>query len=426
MFTLSAQKVAGSWLDLSAWIRRKTEINLLTKNLSRVVVFLALFLFLFSSHSFAQDSRANEIAEKKAAKAKELKTYTPNKAEQIITRLHRPRNGFYPLVGSAYSGGGFALGVGYWKLLGDRDYAEIHGMYSIEGYSQLAASAAMLQSASGLYRTDLLLKYVDAGHVSFFGIGNDTTKDDKTNYGYSPIQLRITESFHPAKYIFGGGSFEFLKVETFAGNSDSSPSIEEVYNSRTAPGIGTDPEYNIVGLFGAFDWRQSPGYTTSGGYYRVDWYNYRGVNDDASTDFQRWDLEASQYIPILRGNQIIALRALASFTEVDDNEEIPFFLLPKLGGGEELRGFRSHRFRDRDRLLLTAEYRWTPSKFMDVAIFYETGKVAAQSGDLDFNDLHDCWGIGIRLHAPAATMLRIELAHSNESTRIIFGTGILF
>jgi Omp85 superfamily domain len=396
------------------------------KSFSPVVVFIELCLFLFCTNSFAQNSRANEIAQKKAAKAKELRTYLAKRPERVVTRLHRPRNGFYPLVGSAYSGGGFALGVGYWKLLGDRDYAEIHAMYSIEHYKQLTATALLFQSPSGLYKTDLMAKYVDAGHVSFFGIGNDTEFSDKTNFGYSPIELRATETFHPAKYIFGGGSLEYLRVDTAPGDSDSTPSIEEVFNRRTAPGIGTDPEYTVGGLFAAFDWRQTPGYTTSGGYYRVDWYNYHGINDDASTDFRRIDLEAAQYIPVLRGNQIIAVRALASITDTDGDEEIPFFLEPKLGGGEELRGFRSHRFRDRHRLLLTAEYRWTPSKFLDMAIFYEAGKVANKTEDLDFNGLHHCWGIGARFHAPAATILRIELAHSNESTRIIFGTGLSF
>jgi outer membrane protein assembly factor BamA len=396
------------------------------KKFSRVVVFLGLSLLILSSNAFSENSRAKEIAEKKAEKAKELKIYSPNKAERIITRLDRPRKGIYPLVGSAYSGGGFALGVGYWKLLGDRDYAEVHGMYSIEQYKQLTATAALFQSPFGIYRTDLLAKYVDAGHVSFFGIGNDTEKSDKTNFGYSPIQIRATETLHPAKYIFGGGSFEYLRINTGPGDDSSTPSIEKVYTPATAPGIGTDPEYTVAGLFAAFDWRQSPGYTTTGGYYRVDWYNYHGINDDASTDFRRIDLEASQYIPVLRGNQIIAVRALASITDTNGDEEIPFFLEPKLGGGEELRGFRSHRFRDRNRLLLTAEYRWTPSKFLDMAIFYEAGKVANKTGDLDFNNLHHCWGIGARFHAPAATVLRIELAHSNESTRIIFGTGLLF
>jgi len=387
---------------------------------------LLLLIFLNVPDAFCQNSRAEEIDQKKAEKAKALKHYVPGKVETFVERLSRPRNGVFPVVGSAYSGGGFALGVGYQKLIGDRDFAEIHGLYSIENYKQLTATAAFAQSPIGLYRTDLLLKYVDAGHVSYFGIGNDTTEEDKTNYGFSPVQFRATETLHPARYIYAGGSIEYLHINTGAGDRSNPPPIEQVYNPVTAPGIGTDPEYVIGGVFAAFDWRQSPGYTTSGGYYRADWYNYHGTNNDAPTDFRRVDVEASQYIPVLRGNQVIALRALASFTDTNADEEIPFFLLPRLGGGEELRGFRSQRFRDRNRLLLTAEYRWTPSKFLDMAIFYEAGKVAAKAGDLDFNDLHHCWGIGARFHAPAATILRIELAHSNESTRIIFGTGLLF
>ena len=86
----------------------------------------------------------------------------------------------------------------------------------------------------------------------------------------------------------------------------------------------------------------------------------------------------------------------------------------------------STRFRDRDRFLVAAEYRWTPSKFLDVALFYEAGKVASRTEDLNFTDLHDDFGIGFRFHSPKATMLRIEVAHSNEGTRFIFTVGPAF
>jgi len=77
-------------------------------------------------------------------------------------------------------------------------------------------------------------------------------------------------------------------------------------------------------------------------------------------------------------------------------------------------------------MLLTAEYRWTPSKFMDAAIFYETGKVASQKSDLDLNDLHDCYGFGVRFHTPTATALRFELARSSETTRLIISASAPF
>ena len=43
-----------------------------------------------------------------------------------------------------------------------------------------------------------------------------------------------------------------------------------------------------------------------------------------------------------------------------------------------LRGYPSWRFRDRNRLLLTGEYRWTAGQFVDMALFVDAGKVAAR------------------------------------------------
>ena len=82
-------------------------------------------------NAYCQDSRARQIEKRKEEKAKRLNPYVPNKVERIVTRLSRPRNGIFPVVGSAYSGGGFALGAGYQKLMGDRNFAEIHGLYSV-------------------------------------------------------------------------------------------------------------------------------------------------------------------------------------------------------------------------------------------------------------------------------------------------------
>ena len=45
---------------------------------------------------------------------------------------------------------------------------------------------------------------------------------------------------------------------------------------------------------------------------------------------------------------------------------------------------------------MNAELRWTPARFLDMAVFYDTGKVAARKEDLDFEDLEDSYGIGMR------------------------------
>jgi outer membrane protein assembly factor BamA len=274
-------------------------------------------------------------------------------------------------------------------------------------------------------KTSIHAKYQNADEVSFFGIGNDSLKENETAFTFIPKSIDVTESFWLSNQFHIGGSVAYLDIDTKPGNSATVPSIETEFTPAEVPGLGTDPQLVVGNLFAEFDWRQSPGWTSRGGYYRVDWYDYN-ERDGANLDFHRWDFELVQHIPILRANQILAFRALATITDVSDPQQIPHFLLPKLGGGSELRGFRDFRFQDRHRMLLTAEYRWTPSKFMDMVVFYETGKVAANTRDLDFSDLHNCYGIGARFHTPAFTAFRVEFAHSVEGNRIILSGGAAF
>jgi len=394
-------------------------------------ILATLFLFSMSIPAFAQQTRADEITAQQAEKAKHLAPYKPNKAEGIILRVERwgllsgLPIGFYPYIGSAFSGGGFALGPGYRRLFGDDAIFDIHGAWSVSNYKLIDTSLKLPEFEDGRVRSKIHAKYVDAGKVAFFGIGNDSQKDDKTSFSYSPKYVDVTEGFSPARWFSLGGSLAYLQIDTAEGEDATVPSIEEVFSPAQVPGLGLDPTYVVGSLFAQIDTRQSPGYTTSGSLVRVDYFNYNNRDGDPF-DFHRFDAQVNQFIPILRANQVIALRATVSFTDVKDLNQVPFFLLPKLGGGEELRGFPDFRFRDRNRLLLTAEYRWTPSKFIDMAIFYETGKVASRSSDIDLSDLHNCYGIGARFHAPYSTAFRIELARSKEGTRIIFGGGPVF
>ena len=76
----------------------------------------------------AQETRAAEIVAEQARKAAELKPYQPSTAERWVTKTHRELielpSGMYPYIGSVYSGGGFTLGAGYRKYLGDRTHAD--------------------------------------------------------------------------------------------------------------------------------------------------------------------------------------------------------------------------------------------------------------------------------------------------------------
>jgi outer membrane protein assembly factor BamA len=93
---------------------------------------------------------------------------------------------------------------------------------------------------------------------------------------------------------------------------------------------------------------------------------------------------------------------------------VPFFYQPTLGGSQTLRGFREFRFRDRNSLALTAEYRWEASWLLDGAFFVDAGKVAFDRQDLNLRDLDVSYGVGFRIHSNSAFAARLDLAFSRE------------
>ena len=66
------------------------------------------------------------------------------------------------------------------------------------------------------------------------------------------------------------------------------------------------------------------------------------------------------------------------------------------------------------------------NRYLDTAFFYDAGKVAARTADLDFDGLKDDFGFGIRFHGPFATPLRVELAKSREGLAFVFASSAAF
>jgi Omp85 superfamily domain len=204
----------------------------------------------------------------------------------------------------------------------------------------------------------------------------------------------------------------------------TAPSIDEVYMPQTLPGLGTKTTYlHSRGTVG-FDWRTSPGYSRRGGFYGVTVHDFADRDDEFG--FNQVDYEVIQHFPILREAWVISLHGLVQTTYDKDGQQIPFFMLPSVGGGHSLRGFSSWRFRDQNSLLVQAEWRIMANRYLDTAVFYDAGKVTARRSDLDFNGLKSDYGFGVRFHGPFSTPLRIEVARSNEGTSFIFASSPIF
>jgi hypothetical protein len=200
--------------------------------------------------------------------------------------------------------------------------------------------------------------------------------------------------------------------------------VDDVFTPVTAPGLGVNPQYVHTFTSAAFDWRPGLEYARRGGLYGIAHHTYS--DRDGTFSFSRFDAEAVQHIPVLRENWVFSMRARLE-TILDDDDQVPYFMLPSLGSGSTLRGYSSWRFRDRHSMLLSGEWRWIPNRMaMDMALFYDAGMVAPRFDAITLQKFKSDVGIGIRLHAPAKTVLRVELAKGTEGMRVVFSSGAAF
>jgi hypothetical protein len=225
------------------------------------------------------------------------------------------------------------------------------------------------------------------------------------------------------KLLLLEGGAEWTQWEQRPGEG-TQPPVESRFTPTTLPGLGASPSYlHSQGTVG-FDWRIAPGYARRGGFYGVTVHDF--TDRAEAFGFRQVDYELIQHVPILREAWTLSFRGKASTTSSKDGQEIPFFMLPSLGGGSDLRGFGSWRFRDRNSLLLQAEWRIMVNRYLDTALFYDTGTVARRASDLDSADRRSDYGFGVRVHSPFATPLRIDLARSDERFAIVFSSSAAF
>lgn len=372
-------------------------------------------------------SREEAIEHEQDAKASALKPAEPGKAEQYVSRftdVFVSGLALHPYWESAYSGGGFTVGAGYLKHVSSYNTVDVRGSLTFSGYTRVEAEFI----APGLFtrrgQLSVLGGWRRATQVGFYGFGMNNTKDERANYGFEQPHVGAQLDMYPAGPLFLRGGLELSRWKQNPGGGDE-PSVDQIYTPSTLPGLGTQPVYwHTQGTVGV-DWRSpSSGYARRGGFYGVT------VHDRTDTGgtygFNQVDYEAIQHVPILRDAWVLSLHAMAQTTYDKGTQTIPFFMMPSIGGGSNLRAYASWRLRDLNSLYFQGEWRVIVNRFVDMALFYDAGKVASRRADLDLNGLKSDAGIGFRFHGPAATALRIELAHGSEGFNLVFAASPVF
>ncbi len=374
-------------------------------------------------------TRQAAIEQEQAAKVPTLHPYVPNKAEGYFERLDKVLQGsglaWHPFFESAYSGGGFTLGVGRAFYVSSYNRLDVRGSYTITGYKRVEAEFLAPRMFNRRAELQVIGGWREATQVGFYGVGPDSALEDETNYLFQQPYGSALFTIFPNRRFFmlrGGAEFSQWKQEPGEGTT---PSVEEKYTPATLPGVGAKVDYlHTQGSIG-LDGRTSPGYSRRGAYLAATLHDYKDQDDNFG--FQIAEYEGIAHLPILRETWVLSFRARMQHANEKDGQQIPFFMLPALGGGSTLRGYASWRFRDQNSLLLQAEWRIMVNRYLDMAFFYDAGKVEASTKNINLDNLQDDFGFGLRFHGPFTTPLRIELAHSRESNiRLIFSSSASF
>lgn len=381
-----------------------------------VSVTAAIVVTLAANTASPQSTRVDTIAEKQAEKAKQLGAEGPSDAERMIKQvllspLLSGGDGAYPWFGSVFGGTGMAAGAGYLKRLENASFFNIQTGVSINMSTVIRGSFAAPELWRGMMQVDVNAQWLTAKDVSYYGPGQNSTTDQRERYDFTPKDIGANVTVRPMRRLFLTGSYSYLDFST----TRATPVLSEA----EAPGLDQDLNFHTTRGTIAYDWRPAAAYSTRGGMYRATFEHNEAANG-APYSFHSQEYELVQQVPLVKEQFVLAFRGLATLTDPSGGDAVPVVLAPYLGSGSTLRGYSNRRFTDRNRVLLTGEYRWRPSRYIDMAVFFDTGQVARERTDFRASEFDSAWGLGARFHGPNFNALRIEIARGREGFRLIF------
>ncbi len=357
-------------------------------------------------------------------------------ADAILSKIKIDRAGgvhitklFSVVFGGIKQGSSMAAGPAISYDFADGSFVQVKGVYSIRNFKLLQAR----YDSKPLFRRRALIstrvRWQDAPELSLYPLGPDSPHA-RAEYAERKIEwsgfLRAGLAAH-LNLTAGSGLERYALSAGFIDTDED----ERLGIVPAEPGLATRPWFVHSFASLAYNTRFAPDYSRTGHAFLAGTHVYNDMHDGRES-FHGFELAASQLIPTVKteGNGpndwkgALDLGGHAWMTETNEGSTVPFFLMPSLGGGDFLRGYPSYRFRDRNALLLTAEYRWAVHKMVDVAGLYEAGAVAPTVGGLTWNAMAQSAGGGIRVHSKSSALLRFDLARGRDGLEFSIGFNI--
>jgi len=358
--------------------------------------------------------------------------------------------GFHPRIAWIARGSGVSAGVRYWKpkVVGDVDilgsaFISWRRYQLYEMHIGLIPNKGKRIPTSSITEYDIYqlgdierslfsrFKLYVSGHYrhnpqeTYFGLGTDSSRDDKSTYLFKEAMVGLTTGYQFSARTAFTLQYNYLSQSLGEGHRGDYPQVDETFDETGAPGITHPPNYLQLRASFLMDYRDNPYLPHKGWFFAVGWEK----NDDITANdynYYRYAADLRGYIPLGSKQRVIALRGAFINSDPGEDNRVPFYLQPTLGGGESLRGYDAFRFVGEKMVLLQAEYRWEASKLIELALFTDAGQVAPVGQRMSFDNFKTDWGIGLRLKSSRFTVFRIDQAWGDEGPKTNFRFSAVF
>ncbi|WP_144211605.1 BamA/TamA family outer membrane protein [Shewanella donghaensis] len=202
----------------------------------------------------------------------------------------------------------------------------------------------------------------------------------------------------------------------------SADNLERVDTEMPVDAKGTLPSNFSSGVVvtSVYDSRDYRLNATKGWLFQIDAGLYQ--NDEYSS-FSTYDIEIANYIDLssMSAPGLIAWQVQGHFTDGD----VPWNLLPDLGGSSGMRGYIKGRYRDEQMMMGQVEYRLPIFQRYGMVFWGAVGSVAPKVSDLT-EELLTSYGTGFRFKLKDNINLRFDIGVGENETNFYLNVNEVF
>lgn len=269
----------------------------------------------------------------------------------------------------------------------------------------------------------------------FFGIGHNTSLGDEAIYAQEEMRLETKGGVPLPGQIKSETYLRYRHVNIGNGHKEGEFRIKEHFTETEVPGIHGADLINLGFSLGR-DTRDRAEDPLKGGYQKFDIYWGDDIHGQ-NFHYLNMKLDAAHFFQLWSDRRVLALRLFAGRTQPLSNGDIPFFELQRVGGygsqpigSATHRGYEYNRFFDKTALVFTPEYRYNIWKYGDFAadsvFFVDLGGVAKEIHSFGLDKWRASYGGGIRVKHLRDVFFSLEIAHSNDGTKVYIRTKAPF